>query len=130
METTSPTPSIVVVKTITVTWDEDRQGEGRLYARCDEDRTLSSDTVRWDEPITVQTDAWEIAFAVTEINGAEILSVDHDGDTVCVSVDGSVCEIDDNDDRDDVRMTATTDEGADVIRQTMQAARSILALKG
>ncbi len=96
MKTTSPTPSIVVVKTITVTWDEDREGEGRLYARCDEDRTLSSDTVRWDEPITVQTDAWEIAFAVTEINGAEILSVDHDGDTVYVSVDGSVCEIDDN----------------------------------
>ena len=96
MKTTPPTPSIVVVKTLTVTWDEDRGGEGRLYARCDEDRTLSSDTVRWDEPITVQTDAWEIAFAVTEINGAEILSVDHDGDTVYVSVDGSVCEIDDN----------------------------------
>ncbi len=30
----------------------------------------------------------------------------------------------------DVRMTATTDEGADVIRQTMQAAQSILDLKG
>lgn len=74
-------------KTITITYDA---GEGRLIARCDEDHTLSSNTVRWDEPITAASDSWAIAHAATEINGAAIKAVDHDGDTVHVTVDGAI----------------------------------------
>lgn len=73
------------MKTITVTWSEE-SGEGRLIARCDEDHTLSSNVVRWDNPINSASDSWEIAYAVTEINGSEIISVDHDGEYVHVTV--------------------------------------------
>ena len=74
-------------KLITVTWDDD-QG-GRLIARCAEDHTLGSNTVRWPDPITAKSDGQAIAVAVTEINGAKIISVDHDGEYVHVIVDGS-----------------------------------------
>jgi len=71
--------------TITVTWQD-----GRLIARCPEDTTLSSNVVEWADPINDGTDAWDIANAVTEINHAEILAVDHDGKHVHIIVDGSL----------------------------------------
>lgn len=74
--------------TISVSWDS--EGGGRLIAKCNEDQTLGSNTVKWSEPITAKSDSWAIARAVTEINGAEIIGVDHDGDRVHVTVDGSV----------------------------------------
>jgi hypothetical protein len=67
------------LKTITVHWED-----GKLYARC-EDRTLQSHVVEWD-PITASSDSHAIAIAVTEINGAEIYAVDHDGEFVHVHV--------------------------------------------
>jgi len=79
-----------VTKTIVVRWENELGG--RLIARCEEDHTLDSNTVRWADPITAKSDSWAIAHAVTEINGAEISGVDHDGDTVIVTVDGSVQE--------------------------------------
>jgi hypothetical protein len=72
-------------KTITVTWEE-IDGVGRLIARCDEDSTLSSSVVRWDEPISARSYAGDIAHAVTRINGSEVASVDHDGEFVHVHV--------------------------------------------
>jgi len=75
------------VKIITVTWDE-----GKLIAKCDEDHTLDSSVVDWEDPITGSTDSWAVAHAVTEINGADILAVDHDGKFVHVTVDGSVLQ--------------------------------------
>jgi hypothetical protein len=74
-------------KTITVTWED-----GKLVARCDEDHTLDSSVVEWDEPITASTDSWAVAHAVTEINHAEILAVDHDGKYIHITVDGSVLQ--------------------------------------
>jgi hypothetical protein len=68
------------LKTITVHW-----ADGKLCAICDEDHTLQSNVVRWD-PITASSDSHAIAIAVTEINGAEIHSVDHDGEFVHVHV--------------------------------------------
>ena len=76
-----------MTKTISVTWDEST-GEGRLHAVCHEDHTLASNTVRWSEPITASTDAWSVAHAVTEINGARIVAVDHDSEHVHVTVEG------------------------------------------
>jgi hypothetical protein len=72
-------------KTITVTWEE-IDGVGRLIARCDEEPTLSSSVVRWDEPISARSYSGDIANAVTSINGAEIAAVDHDGEVVHVHV--------------------------------------------
>jgi hypothetical protein len=70
-------------KMLTVTWDQ--EDDGRLVAKCDEDHTLAS-VIKWPTPITPTSDSWAIACAVTEVNGAEILSVDHDRDTVFVIV--------------------------------------------
>jgi len=72
------------MKTITVTWDDEHGG--RLVAQCDENHTLSSNVVRWPEPITAKSDSWAIAHAVTEINHAEIAAVDHDSEYVHVHV--------------------------------------------
>ena len=74
--------------TITVVWED-----GRLIARCEENHTYGSNTVRWDEPITAKSDAHAIAAAVTEINGAEIIAVDHDGEYVHITVDNSTVPI-------------------------------------
>ena len=74
-------------KTITVTWED-----GKLVAKCDEDHTLDSSVVEWDEPITASTDSWAVAHAIAEINHAEILAVDHDGEYIHVTVDGSVLQ--------------------------------------
>lgn len=71
-------------KTITVTWDDDNGG--RLVARCQEDSRLNSNVVKWSDPINSASDSWAIAHAVTEINGAEIVAVDHDGEFVHVTV--------------------------------------------
>jgi hypothetical protein len=68
------------LKTITVHWED-----GKLCARCDEDHTLNSHVVPWD-PIAESSDSHAIAIAVTEINGAEIYAVDHDGGFVHVHV--------------------------------------------
>jgi len=75
-----------MTKTISVTWDEST-GDGRLHAVCPEDHTLDSNTVRWSEPITASSDSWSVAHAVTEINGARIVAVDHDGDCVHITVE-------------------------------------------
>lgn len=72
-------------KTIVVVWEN-----GKLIARCDEDHTLNSNVVKWNSPITAASDSHAIAHAVTEINGAKIISVDHDRDTVFVQVDGAL----------------------------------------
>lgn len=76
-------------KTILVTWDE-IDGIGRLIAHCYEDETLdetlTSSVVRWDEPITPASDSHAIANAVVRINGAEIVTVNHDGKFVFVHV--------------------------------------------
>jgi hypothetical protein len=82
--------TMTTTKIITVTWTGDYDDGGRLIARCDEDHTLNSDVVRWPEPINAGSDSWAIAEAVTEINGAKILAVDHDGEFVHVTVDGHV----------------------------------------
>jgi hypothetical protein len=74
--------------TIMVTWEETDNG-GRLIARCDENPTLNSNTVKWDEPITASSDAHAIAHAVTSLTGVEIVSVDHDREYVHVTVDDS-----------------------------------------
>lgn len=71
------------MKTIQVTWDCD---ENRLECHCEEDSTLSSNTIRWVSPITGASDSWAIARAVTEINGAEIVAVDHDDQHIYVHV--------------------------------------------
>ena len=73
--------------TIVVTWDEDY--DGRLIARCDDNPTLSSNVIRWAKPITASSDSWEIAHAVAQLTGVKILSVEHDKDTVFVTVDDS-----------------------------------------
>ena len=73
--------------TIEVTWSEDT-GQGRLHAHCQSEHTLSSNVVRWDTPINAGTDSWSVAYAVTEINGAEVIAVDHDKGTVFVHVNG------------------------------------------
>ena len=75
--------------TITVTWSEE-SGEGHLVAVCQENPTFSSSVVPWSEPITAKSDSWEIANAVTEINGAEIIAVDHDGEYVHVTVNNDM----------------------------------------
>jgi hypothetical protein len=72
-------------KTIHVNWEE-IDGVGRLIAKCDEEPTLSSSVVRWDEPISAKSYSGDIANAVTRINGAEIAAVDHDGESVHVHV--------------------------------------------
>lgn len=77
--------------TITVTWSE-ISGEGRLIARCDENPTYASNVVRWENPIDASTDSWAIANAVTSINGAEILAVDHERDTVLITVDNATVD--------------------------------------
>lgn len=72
-------------KTIHVNWEE-IDGVGRLIAKCDEEPTLSSSVVRWDEPISSSSYSGDIANAVTRINGAEIASVEHKGKCVTVNV--------------------------------------------
>ena len=73
------------MKTILVTWSQDT-GYGHLEAQCDDDHTLSSNTVRWEHPINSGSDSWAIADAITEINGARVVAVDHDRDVVLVHV--------------------------------------------
>lgn len=73
--------------TIVVTWDEDRGG--RLNARCDDNHTLSSNVIQWPNRITAATDSWEVAHAAVALTGVKILAVDHDDDTVVVTVDDS-----------------------------------------
>lgn len=76
-------------KHITVTWSE-VNGEGRLVARCDDDHTLSSNVVRWSEPINASSDSLAIAEAIAEINGARIVSVDHDNEYVHITVESEM----------------------------------------
>ncbi len=83
METTKQTVDILVM------WEALDEGGGRLIAKCAEDTTLSSNTVLWPEPITAQTDSWAVAEAVTEINFAEIVAVDHDNEYIHVTVDAA-----------------------------------------
>lgn len=90
-QTRTEATRIEQLKTIEVTWSED-SGEGRLIARCNEDHTLSSAVVEWPEPITAASDSHAIANAVTEINGAEIVAVEHDKDVVLVTVNGNRTE--------------------------------------
>jgi hypothetical protein len=68
-------------RAIEVTWLD-----GVLVAVCDEEHTLSSSVVCWEDPITEHTDAWSIAYAVTRINGAEVESVEQGNESVTVNV--------------------------------------------
>lgn len=74
-------------KTIIVIWDD-----GKLIAKCDEDHTLNSNVIDWPEPIDAESDSWAIAHSITVINGAEIMAVDHDKETVMVHVSADVCK--------------------------------------
>jgi hypothetical protein len=72
---------------IDVTWDAERGG--RLICRCEDNPTLSSNVIEWPTAITASTDSWEVANAAVSLAGVEIISVEHDKDTVFVTVDDS-----------------------------------------
>lgn len=69
---------------IVVTYDD-----GRLVARCEDEHTLGSNTIRWADKITAVSDSRQIADVVAAMNGVAIVSVEHDKDTVYITVDNS-----------------------------------------
>lgn len=68
--------------TVTVTYDRTR---GVLVAQCDEDDSLNT-TVPWDDVITAASDSDMIAVAATADSDVSIIGVDHDRETVMVTV--------------------------------------------
>ena len=63
------------------------QKDGYLIARCEDEPALCSDSIPWPSRITETSDSWAIAHAVTESAGATILQIEHDNETVVVTVD-------------------------------------------
>ena len=72
---------------IDVTWDA--ENGGRLICRCEDNPTLASNVIHWPTAITASTDSWDVANAAVSLTGVDIISVEHDKDTVFVTVDDS-----------------------------------------
>lgn len=59
----------------------------RLRAKCDDDHTLDAD-MRDEQAIDASTDSWDVASRYAAMTGADVLSVDHDKDTIILTVAG------------------------------------------
>lgn len=71
-------------KTVVITNDFNADAF-RLIARCEDDRCLSCN-MQGEDPIDSRTDAHDIASLYESIMDAVVLSVDHDKDTIILTV--------------------------------------------
>jgi len=67
------------MQTLEVSWKD-----GKAIAVDDAGKVAAR--IFCEEPITAKTDSWEIAYRITDETGDTIANVDHDHDTIYISV--------------------------------------------